>query len=159
MDTGGVEHILYSVAYVSRYLLFYQKKSNLMQPLKILTGSNPILERVCRADFTIPEWLIPEMFRLMRAHKGLGLAAPQVGIDARLFITAWGEIFINPILTSHSKFWRSVQEGCLSFPGELGIMNRWVDIKVGGRSYTDEKAIIIQHELDHLNGITIATGT
>lgn len=47
-----------------------------MRPLKILTGSNPILEIVCRPQFTLPEWLIPEMFRLMREYDGLGLAAP-----------------------------------------------------------------------------------
>lgn len=126
-----------------------------MRPLKILTGPNPILEMVCRPDFTIPEWLIPEMFRLMREQDGLGLAAPQVGIDARLFVTAWGEVFINPVLTAHSEFSKPIQEGCLSFPGRLGVMRRYPAIEIGGRSYVNEQAIIIQHELDHLNGITI----
>jgi peptide deformylase len=126
-----------------------------MQQLKILTGPNPILERVCRPNFTIPEWLIREMFRLMRENRGLGLAACQVGIDARLFITHWDEVFINPTLTAHGEYKRRITEGCLSFPGQIGVMERWDWVEINGRRYGMEEAIVVQHELDHLNGITI----
>lgn len=129
-----------------------------MRPLKILTGPNPILEKVCRADFRIPEWLIPEMFRLLREHRGLGLAAPQVGIDARLFIVHWGEIFVNPVITSQSEEDVLTQEGCLSFPNVVGLKARRLWIEVCGRQYGQIEAFVIQHELDHLNGITVATG-
>ena len=127
----------------------------MMRPLKILIGPNPILERVCRPDFVLPERLIQDMFRLMRVHRGYGLAAPQVGIDARLFVTAWGRVFINPILTAHSETSRPIQEACLSFPGKLSVVTRWASVRIGERFYGGEEAIVIQHEIDHLNGITI----
>lgn len=125
-----------------------------MRPLKILTVPNPILERVCRRDFTIPEWLIPEMFRLLREHHSLGLAAPQVGIDARLFVTLWGEVFINPVIEKWSHE-TTTQEWCLSLPGKTALRHRWLNIVVAGHHYNGDDAIIIQHELDHLNGVTL----
>jgi peptide deformylase len=91
----------------------------------------------------------------MKAHRGLGLAAPQVGIDARLFITHWGGVFVNPILNAHSKHCVLTQEGCLSFPGRLSVVQRYEWVKVNGRRYAGENGIVIQHEIDHLNGITI----
>jgi len=66
-----------------------------------------------------------------------------------------GEIFVNLVLTARSEFSRSIQEGCLSFPGRLGVMTRYATVEIGGRPYVNDKAIVIQHELDHLNGITI----
>lgn len=129
-----------------------------MSPLKILIGPNPILEKVCQSNFTIPEKLIPEMFRLLKQHQAYGLAAPQVGIDARFFVTCWGEIFINPIITWHSCDRKQVREGCLSFPNKSVSKIRHNRIVVGGHQYSGLKAWIIQHELDHLNGITIITG-
>jgi len=129
-----------------------------MKPLKILTGPNPILEKVCRPDFRIPEGLIAEMFRLMRQDKGLGLAAPQVGIDARLFVTHWGEVFVNPTITRIGKIVVHTEEGCLSFPTLIGTKIRHACVEVCGRQYIEMEAVIIQHELDHLDGITIVTG-
>lgn len=129
-----------------------------MNPLKILIGPNPILEKVCRPDFRIPEGLIAEMFRLMRQNKGLGLAAPQVGIDARLFITHWGEVFVNPTVTWIGKIAVHTREGCLSFPTLIGIKIRHACVEICGRQYKNAEAVVIQHEFDHLNGITIAAG-
>jgi peptide deformylase len=126
-----------------------------MRPLKILIGPNPILEKVCRPDFRIPEWLIAEMFRLMRQNKGLGLAAPQIGIDARLFIAHWGEIFVNPVVTQVGENTVCTQEGCLSFPGIICEKSRYAYIEVNGRRYQGPEAVVVQHEFDHLNGITI----
>lgn len=130
-----------------------------MKPLNILIGPNPILEKVCRPDFRIPEGLIAEMFCLMWQGKGLGLAAPQVGIDARLFITNWGEVFVNPTVTWVGKNAIHTREGCLSFPGLISTKIRHACVEVCGRQYKEADAVVIQHELDHLNGITIATGT
>lgn len=130
-----------------------------MRPLKILTGPNLILEKVCRPDFRIPEWLIAEMFRLMRQDYGLGLAAPQIGIDARLFVTHWGEVFVNPAVTWIGETTVRIRESCLSFPGIVREKTRHNHIEVSGRRYRGPEAVVVQHELDHLNGITIATGT
>ena len=49
-------------------------------------------------NFTVTQADIEEMFALMQKYGGLGLAAPQVGIDAQLFIAHWGEVFVNPVL-------------------------------------------------------------
>lgn len=123
--------------------------------MEIRVHPDPILSRICRSDFVIPERVIAEMFSLLRKHRALGLAAPQVGIDARFFITHWGEVFINPVpLYNGSQI--TVREGCLSFPGIITSKQRYLQIRVGGQFYQNEQAIIIQHELEHLNGITIA---
>jgi peptide deformylase len=124
-----------------------------MTPLKILTWPNPMLKTRCIGE-AIPEGLIPTMFRLMREHRGLGLAAPQVGVDARVFVTAWGEVFLNPVILA-MRTSIITTEGCLSFPGMIARRQRWLHIQVGNRNYSGEQAIVIQHELDHLDGITL----
>ena len=64
---------------------------------------DPVLRKVCRADFVIGDKTLDRMFALMREKGGLGLAAPQVGIDARLFVTEWGEVFVNPARRGHCR--------------------------------------------------------
>lgn len=127
-----------------------------VKPLKLITGPNKILETVCRPDFVIPEWLIPAMFALLRERRGYGLAAPQVGIDARLFVTAWREVYINPVVTWRSDHRVRVHETCLSFPDIVTEMTRRSSIEICGRTYLGVEAITLQHELDHLNGLHIA---
>jgi len=56
--------------------------------LHLVKPDDPILRRVCRPDFTVNMRDIMQMFALLQEHDGLGLAASQVGIDARLFVTA-----------------------------------------------------------------------
>ena len=100
------------------------------------------------------------MFRLMRDKGGLGLAAPQVGIDARMFITHWGEIFVNPVIWSGDCMIDS-REGCLSLPGVIRVKRRFNKItlidsnRVESKVYEGEQAIVIQHECDHLKGTLI----
>jgi len=123
--------------------------------MQLVLPNDPILHRVCRADFTVTASQIGLMFHLMQACDGLGLSAPQVGIDARLFVTAWGEVFVSPALTGLGTP-RRVQEGCLSFPGLLCVRLRYPAVRLGdGRVFEDERAIILQHEADHLDGIVI----
>ncbi len=128
----------------------------LSRPLKLIVGPSEILETYCRPSFCIPEWVIPEMFALLREHRGCGLAAPQVGIDARLFITSWGAIYINPVTTWLSDRRIQSQESCLSFPGIVAEMTRHLEIEICGRKYSGAKAVVLQHELSHLNGFHIA---
>ena len=71
--------------------------------MQLVTTDNPILHHVCRSDSTVSLDEIRQMFLLMREQNGLGLAAPQVGIDARLFVTHWGEIFVNPKIVQHTE--------------------------------------------------------
>ncbi len=103
---------------------------------------------------------------------GVGLAAPQVGVNKRLIVVSLmktydDEIFrtiamINPVILEHSEEkWKDI-EWCLSVPWEKGEVERWSWIKVAfldseGKKYalrlTDLAARIVQHEIDHLDGI------
>src|SRR5208282_4884758 len=127
----------------------------LNEPLALVPDYDPILTRPCRSDFTFDLFLIDKMFNFMVERKGLGLAAPQVGIDARLFVTRWGEVFVNPRIAEKSipcKVW----EGCLSLPGVERCTTRFNKIVLAdGKVYTEGRAVVIQHELDHLDGILL----
>lgn len=123
--------------------------------MQLVPADAPILRRVCRPDFTVTANQIEQMFHLLGMSDGLGLAAPQVGIDARLFVTAWGEVYVNSILTRLGEP-RPIQEGCLSFPDRLCVRLRYPTVRLGdGRVFEGVKAIVLQHECDHLDGIVI----
>ena len=116
---------------------------------------DPILRRRCRSDLSISFRDLDEMFALMRDADGLGLAAPQVGIDGRLFVTTWGEVFINPRIVAVLEPYIST-EGCLSLPGRIVRIQRYKIIRLAdGRTFEGEQAQVIQHECDHLSGILI----
>ena len=122
----------------------------------LVLPTDPILHKRCEEIVIVPKNLILEMFRLLRESGGYGLAAPQVGFNARIFITRWDEIFINPIITEkHNIIY--VHEGCLSFPKKIATKRRYADICICNHWFHGTEAITIQHELDHLNGITIET--
>lgn len=148
-----------------------------MAVLKIETGvDNKILRTksatIKRIDKKIKK-LIADMKETTLAVDGLGLAAPQIGQDIRLFIARLNygtpnELMvpmINAEILAFSEDMQEEEEGCLSLPKRFGIVNRHAALTV---SYTDERntlrtlkleglnARIIQHEIDHLNGILIA---
>jgi peptide deformylase len=123
--------------------------------MRLVSSDAPILRKVCRPDFTITANEINEMFALLRETGGLGLAAPQVGIDARLFVTGWGQVFVNPQMVKGTDVVLSV-EGCLSLPGVQATVTRRNKIVLAdGRAYEGTRAMAIQHEIDHLDGILI----
>lgn len=107
-----------------------------------------------------------EMLELMRIHKGIGLAAPQVGITKRLFVCEIQDqilFLVNPVISITSGKSTAV-EGCLSLPGTLSEVTRSEQILVKGldpegrvkRLHTTGLwARVIQHETDHLDGILI----
>jgi len=110
--------------------------------------------------------LAEDMIATMIKAKGIGLAGPQVGIKKRIFAVKIGEsvplIFINPEITSTSVELSTYEEGCLSIPGQYADLERPKAIQVQawnhrGRAFNLEAtgllATVIQHELDHLNGI------
>lgn len=137
--------------------------------MKIIAYPNKILEKKAKKikdplDAEIQK-LIKKMIETLQTAEGAGLAAPQVGKSIRLCIIRYEEItrvFINPQITSYSKAAILQEEGCLSFPGKFLPIKRAEKIKV---RYTDKKgnkmktkaegmlARIIQHEVDHLEGI------
>lgn len=112
---------------------------------------------------------IREMFEILYREKGVGLAAPQVGWSVRLFVVnTSGEpnpelerVYINPEITEASGEILE-EEGCLSIPGVRGRVARYEQVRVKAldlqgqpidERVTDLHARVIQHELDHLDGI------
>ena len=140
-----------------------------MPPLSLRLHPDPVLRDVCRPVEWFDRWLsdvLDEMLTLMRVHKGIGLAAPQVGIRQRLFVA---EIqghplcLVNPTITNRSGS-DQMTEGCLSLPGiHTNIQRNW-RIEVQGFDARGQKqrhrveglwARVMQHETDHLDGVLI----
>jgi peptide deformylase len=109
------------------------------------------------------------MTDIMVEHKGVGLAAPQAGVPLRLFIISLDgtkeniKVYINPIVTPIGEI-IEFEEGCLSVPGIFTKIKRYKKCKVtatdlDGRQFTEEGeglyARALQHECDHIDGVTI----
>ncbi|SFK89369.1 peptide deformylase [Geodermatophilus ruber] len=140
-------------------------------------GSNPVLHRPCA---TVTEFgkdlrrLLLDMFASMEAADGVGLAANQIGVDARVFVIdcpdAEGEdvvgYVVNPELTvlpprEGEPAEEVTEEGCLSVPGPYAELSRAFRARVDGVDAagrpvsidaTGMAARCLQHEVDHLNG-------
>jgi peptide deformylase len=110
--------------------------------------------------------LVDEMFETMYAAPGLGLAAPQVGVQQRLFVYDVGEgprTLVNPEIVETDGEWL-FDEGCLSVPGLSWDILRPKRIHLVGRDLegnevsveADElESRLFQHELDHLEGVLL----
>jgi peptide deformylase len=108
--------------------------------------------------------LAAEMFAILKKHQGVGLAAVQIGITQRLFVTCAGNtprVFINPSIIETSEELIDYEEGCLSLPGVWGQIMRPKTVRVQawnekGKPFTMDAdgilARVIQHEHDHLDG-------
>lgn len=121
------------------------------------------------------EALIADMLDTMRHEDGVGLAAPQIGVDLRVVIFGFEHserypdapaipftVLINPVLTPLSEESESGWEGCLSVPGLRGWVPRWTHLRYSGfdqygvaidRTVDGFHARVVQHECDHLDGI------
>ena len=110
--------------------------------------------------------LVTEMIETMERGKGVGLAAVQVGELVRLFVTKVpgdsARVFINPDILETSIEQATMEEGCLSIPGLYTEVTRPASVRIQawnekGKPFTlsaeEYLARVIQHELDHLNGI------
>ncbi len=148
----------------------------------IVIVPNPVLRKVAKPIEQVDKRLldiISDMTTVLLAAKnpeGVGLAAPQIGIGLRLFLIRPNpkkppQLFINPQIVSYSKRQQTpdtkhgVYEGCLSIPNHYSPIHRSAsvtihyDVIVGGQlapkneTFSGFAAHIIQHEMDHLNGI------
>jgi len=136
--------------------------------LDITIYPNPVLKKkaepVQRIDETTRA-LLDEMADVMYQKDGVGLAAPQVGISKRIIVVDIGNglmHLINPEIVLCKGEKKTVEEGCLSFPGIRVDVSRPESVVVGGLNAKGERveisaegmaARVFQHEIDHLNGI------
>jgi len=110
--------------------------------------------------------LARDLIETMHAHEGIGLAAPQIGRDAQVFVANPSQrrgrelIVVNPIL-SGARGRTAVLEGCLSLPNVWGRVRRAAAVRLEGWDATGKPlvveadgllAVVLQHELDHLQG-------
>lgn len=133
----------------------------------ILKEDDPILHKVCRPveNFDGRLWqLLDDMRDTLAKAGGVGLAGPQVGMLRRLFIMDVGDGLIeciNPKIVEE-KGEQECVEGCLSSPGEYGIITRPETVKLQAQDRNGKyfiitasglKAQCISHETDHLDGV------
>lgn len=124
-----------------------------------------IAQKVERVDGEILE-ILDNMVETMYSTKGVGLAAPQVGISKRIFVCDQGDgvvrKIINPVITPLTDKLIDCEEGCLSVPGIYKKVQRPEKIRIEymnekGEEITEEVegflAIIMQHEYDHLEAV------
>ncbi|MEK7507656.1 MAG: peptide deformylase [Patescibacteria group bacterium] len=114
--------------------------------------------------------LLITMKKTMRAAKGIGLSANQIGLNLKLFVAevpnAQGEMkfyaVFNPRIEKSSREKLFLEEGCLSVPGTYGMVERFERVVLGGFDKNGKPfkikawgllAHVFQHEVDHLNGI------
>jgi peptide deformylase len=138
---------------------------------RLLAVSAPVTE------FGTPELkqLLTDMQDTMQQLSGAGLAAPQIGVSLRVVIFGVDHnprypdaeevpftVLINPLLTALGDTVEEGWEGCLSVPGMRGLVPRWRELRYTGkdadgnpidRTVTDFHARVVQHEVDHLDGI------
>lgn len=114
--------------------------------------------------------LVEKMADVSMKKQGLGLAAPQVGISLRLFITLRAKtkenvkVYINPTVTPIGEEVNSMDEGCLSIPGIFPKIQRYKRCRItatdlDGNEFFEEveglEARVLQHEYDHIEGVII----
>lgn len=145
-----------------------------MAIFELRINKDPILRRkaveVRNFDFSLSS-LTENMFETMYESKGIGLAAPQIGISQRLIVIDIEEIdadfpplaLVNPTITESSGE-ELGEEGCLSLPDFRAIVRRFTEISINAQNIDGQAvhfsaqglmARVLQHEIDHLDGILI----
>lgn len=138
-----------------------------MPVLEIVKNPAPVLRQRAKPVVKITDpirRLVDDMIETMREAPGLGLAAPQVNQNLRLFVYEVGEevgVIINPEIVHRAGEERGI-EGCLSIPGLEGEVPRAKVVEVVGLDAAGKRvrlrredlvARVFQHEIDHLDGI------
>ena len=135
---------------------------------EIITAPNDILTTKAESVLNPQEYkdFIVDLIDTFRANPAVGLAAPQIGLSRRIMVI--GEtapmVILNPGVIKHSDRKETMPEGCLSLPGVMVEVPRYLWITLGGMdeyrnlitlSLSGLMARVAQHELDHINGILI----
>ena len=135
-------------------------------PAQVLAGA---AEPIGQIDDDVRK-LVEKMTDIMLKNKGIGLAGPQAGVSLRIFITSLDgsrenvKVYINPTVTTDGRL-EAAEEGCLSVPQVYTKIRRFSQCTVratdlDGNEFSEEAdglyARCLQHEYDHIQGITIA---
>jgi peptide deformylase len=145
---------------------------------QVLKMGEPLLREVARPVARFDEELlalIADMDDTMRAQHGAGIAAPQIGVGVRVVIFELRDnpryphikpvpytVLVNPTLTALTQEQQDGWEGCLSVPGMRGLVPRFTHLRYQGfdaygtpfeRTVEGFHARVVQHEVDHLDGI------
>jgi peptide deformylase len=140
--------------------------------LTIVQYPEPVLRERAKAISKIDDQVravATRMIELMQGVKGVGLAAPQVGLGWRMFVTdvpdeGGPKVYINPKLTNLGKEQDTYEEGCLSLPGIHVDVKRPTSATIHAQDLDGHEIVVSsetfaarvwQHELDHLNGVLI----
>jgi peptide deformylase len=136
-------------------------------PAKVLTGPAQPIEKI---DDSIRR-LVTKMTDIMIENKGVGLAAPQAGVPLRVFIISLDgtrenvRVYINPTVKPEGQLVEN-EEGCLSVPGIYTKIKRYgmatvTATDLDGKTFTEQAdglyARALQHEFDHIEGMTIVS--
>lgn len=148
--------------------------------LPIYIYGHPVLRKIAKdidpETYLNLQELIDNMYETMYNADGVGLAAPQIGLDDRIFVVDlkpladdehpefknFKKVFINADITERTGETELVEEGCLSIPGihekvprEDRIRIKYLDenLQPHDEEYTGYMARVIQHEYDHLDGV------
>ena len=138
--------------------------------LQLHTDGHPVLRQVAEPVTEFDGFLndfVTRMFERMTEWGGVGLAAPQVGVSKRIVVTRYREqhrVWVNPRIGRHAGSGRG-EERCLSVPGVSGMVERHIRLTVHYQSMTGDPAkkffdvkkgdflgVVMQHEIDHLDG-------
>jgi peptide deformylase len=145
------------------------KNQSFIHRLSLVLYPDQILRTVCQPveafDSALRD-LADEMLSLMHHHSGIGLATPQVGLRQRLIVSriANRPFALTNLEVKDSTEPRDFVEGCLSLPGIQASVRRPERIRITGYDLHGQRrsfdavglwARVIQHELDHLNGVLI----
>ena len=136
--------------------------------MEIRTVGDPVLRQVAAEITDVDDRLVrltEQMFVTMYEAPGIGLAAPQIGVQKRLFVYDLGEgdqhVLVNPEIVESEGEWL-YEEGCLSIPGLSFEIVRPKIVHLRGRDLDGNEVELeadellgrlFQHELDHLNGV------
>ncbi len=145
-------------------------------PLKIIIAPDPVLKAVAAPVDNIDDGIrkfLDDMLETMYIARGVGLAAPQVGISRRVLVmdpvkedgaAPQPIVMINPEITWRSEEPNTFEEGCLSLPEFYVEVERPASVRVKylDRTGTEHEtlaegflATVLQHEMDHLNGVLL----
>ncbi len=140
-----------------------------MNMLTIVKVGEDILKKkaavIPEIDETVRQ-LAEDMLETLGPNNGVGLAGPQVGVSKRIFVSSVPEdkprVFINPEIIETSPEQIAIEEGCLSIPGVYAdvVRSRLVKVQaydINGKPFVLHAdgllARVVQHEIDHLNGV------